>query len=511
MYYNPFVESNVTPTLGQLVQKGYPVFNDWWKTFVPEHREELERKIIHAYFFEQIGQETPEKFVYMLNAHLEQIMPYYNKLYESELIKFNPLLNHAVKANGRSIENLVSKANTSDDRFAKTIRDFVGATDRTSLQNSSENGAVKGVKEESGSDQYSKEGTEEIKDHTVTTGTDTDTLKETKTTDGTVKKGGTEADNGTVTTQTDGTTTEKPGEVSTKKTDWGGTEKSEDSRTSKDVTEATGTKKWTETLDDDSTTDTTTKLVENTKDSTQTLFSDTPQKRLDTTVDDTSRLRKDYLTTAQWVDGSSDHTADTTQGVVYKDDQTKEHDETTGDNSTTDSTASGTVTKTRGGVDTETTTKSGQNETTVDKTETATTDMTKTYDVTTKDDTVVTTEGTDTLEKEENVEGTRDKQWTEKGSSSNALKGTNTTTSETSGKVNTTGSDNTREVSNVNQSSVNMTEKKEVETTDKGTTDITEGYMNISASQLLQAFRETFINIDKMIIDELREDFMLVY
>ena len=32
------------PELGQLVCGGYDVFNDWWSTFIPEHKKALEEK-----------------------------------------------------------------------------------------------------------------------------------------------------------------------------------------------------------------------------------------------------------------------------------------------------------------------------------------------------------------------------------------------------------------------------------------------------------------------------------
>ena len=78
------------PELGQLVCGGYDVFNDWWSTFIPEHKKALEEKIVRYYWFNQIGAETPDRFKHFLNAELMRIMPYYNQLYESELIKFNP-------------------------------------------------------------------------------------------------------------------------------------------------------------------------------------------------------------------------------------------------------------------------------------------------------------------------------------------------------------------------------------------------------------------------------------
>lgn len=65
--------------------KDYPIFSE-------EYREKLNTKIINHYLFHEIGFETVPRFKHYLNTTMSEIMPYYNKLYESELLKINPLL-----------------------------------------------------------------------------------------------------------------------------------------------------------------------------------------------------------------------------------------------------------------------------------------------------------------------------------------------------------------------------------------------------------------------------------
>jgi len=64
--------------------KDYPIFNE-------NHRAELNAKIIEHYYFREIGLETPGLFKRFLNRKMAEIMPYYNKMYETELLEFNPL------------------------------------------------------------------------------------------------------------------------------------------------------------------------------------------------------------------------------------------------------------------------------------------------------------------------------------------------------------------------------------------------------------------------------------
>lgn len=504
--------SNVTPTLGDLEKAGITIFNDWWNTYIPDYKNVLIKKIIHAYHFYQIGSETPDRFVYNINSHLEQIMPYYNQLYASELLKFDPLLNHSIETNGRKIENILSKANTSDDRFSKAIRDFAGVTDRSGETNGTAIGKVTNVSTADENSKYNKDGTEHTDDFNV----EDKTNKVDKNTSGHMSQNKTDTNSEiSSTSETRELTkdvTETPNEKTVKEMKWGATENG-----TKDVTgnvkgEGNGTKDWTETRDDDATTDTTTNLKESTSGSGEKDYADTPQTELE--VDDktgTSRVRKDYLTNVTWTSESSSHNADTTQKQTYADDETKTHKETTSDKTTTDSTEKTTSSNTKGGTDTETDTHTGTN--TENTTENETTTGNANKNVNDTENTTQDTRG----EEHENSTGHQtddrdiDKAWKENGTAEENQHTTSTTDSTNDTKENTSGTEQTKETSDIVQNSTNTNIKETEETTDEGTTNIQKGYMNVSASALLEAFRKTFINVDKMIIDELREDFLLVY
>lgn len=64
--------------------KDYPIFDELY-------RKPLNDKIIEHYSFREIGFETAELFKRFLNRTMNEIMPYYNQLYKSELLKFTPL------------------------------------------------------------------------------------------------------------------------------------------------------------------------------------------------------------------------------------------------------------------------------------------------------------------------------------------------------------------------------------------------------------------------------------
>ena len=66
--------------------KNYPIFDE-------TYREGLNNKIINHFYFREIGFETAGLFKFYLNQKMAEIMPYYNQLYKSELLKFNPFYN----------------------------------------------------------------------------------------------------------------------------------------------------------------------------------------------------------------------------------------------------------------------------------------------------------------------------------------------------------------------------------------------------------------------------------
>lgn len=59
--------------------------------FDESYRSVLCKKILKRYYTREIGCETVGLWKLWMNERLESIMPYYNQLYKSELIEFNPM------------------------------------------------------------------------------------------------------------------------------------------------------------------------------------------------------------------------------------------------------------------------------------------------------------------------------------------------------------------------------------------------------------------------------------
>lgn len=77
-------ESNWPQVYKGLGLDSYPIFEE-------AHRQVLNDKIIRRYYFREIGLETVGLFRWYMNMTMQEIMPYYNQLYLSAQIEFDPL------------------------------------------------------------------------------------------------------------------------------------------------------------------------------------------------------------------------------------------------------------------------------------------------------------------------------------------------------------------------------------------------------------------------------------
>ena len=90
--------ANYTMTLYEMVENPHtPIFNFNYDFYCDDMKakKNFEEKFINHYWLHEIGAETPGRWNQMLKAKLNLIMPYYRKLYETELASqdINFLLN----------------------------------------------------------------------------------------------------------------------------------------------------------------------------------------------------------------------------------------------------------------------------------------------------------------------------------------------------------------------------------------------------------------------------------
>lgn len=78
------VDDIIALALPKIFDFDFPIFDE-------NYRSILETKILMHYYTREIGLETYGLWHLKLKTKLNEIMPYYNQLYESELLEFNPL------------------------------------------------------------------------------------------------------------------------------------------------------------------------------------------------------------------------------------------------------------------------------------------------------------------------------------------------------------------------------------------------------------------------------------
>lgn len=79
-------------TIDGLLMVAEPKLFDFYYPFVldDQYRSALQTNILKHYFTREIGFETVALWKLKLNVKLNEIMPYYNQLYESAQLKFDP-------------------------------------------------------------------------------------------------------------------------------------------------------------------------------------------------------------------------------------------------------------------------------------------------------------------------------------------------------------------------------------------------------------------------------------
>jgi hypothetical protein len=110
----------------ELKENNVDIFAGWtFPIFNEAYRETLKQKILDHFYFYEIGVETPGRFIFNLRTRLNEIMPYYNKMYETTLLEQRILDNYDVtetftkessndiNVNNNLTENITGAANNT--------------------------------------------------------------------------------------------------------------------------------------------------------------------------------------------------------------------------------------------------------------------------------------------------------------------------------------------------------------------------------------------------------------
>ena len=137
------VDSVIEDAIPHIFDFDFPIFDE-------NYREVIETKILRHYYTREIGLETYGLWKLKLQTKLNEIMPYYNKLYQSELYTYNPLYDvdmtttnvgqrtgERTDVNSGEISDSRSRANTIEEN-GTTVDERKNAFDGTRESENSE-------------------------------------------------------------------------------------------------------------------------------------------------------------------------------------------------------------------------------------------------------------------------------------------------------------------------------------------------------------------------------------
>lgn len=103
---------------------------DYYPVFDEDYRAVLNAKIIDRFLNREIGSESVEMFQLHMKRKMNEVMPYFNQLYESEKLEYNPISTMDITTKGEvnSEEDTTSTATTNATNDATSKSRAVNST-----------------------------------------------------------------------------------------------------------------------------------------------------------------------------------------------------------------------------------------------------------------------------------------------------------------------------------------------------------------------------------------------
>lgn len=118
------------------------IFSDF-PIFDEDYRPELCKKILRHYYTREICCETVGRWKLFLSDKMNNIMPYYNQLYQSELLEIQPLVSvdRCVSHKGSGDETKTTSSNATNTNSSRTD----GSTETWSYYSDTPQGGINGL------------------------------------------------------------------------------------------------------------------------------------------------------------------------------------------------------------------------------------------------------------------------------------------------------------------------------------------------------------------------------
>ena len=86
----------VTVELRNLLKTDFELFDFEYSFDDDSMKKEIEQAVIDYYFFDEIGHYSPERFKHNFKTRFLSAIEYYNKLHNTTLLSYDPLINFSM-------------------------------------------------------------------------------------------------------------------------------------------------------------------------------------------------------------------------------------------------------------------------------------------------------------------------------------------------------------------------------------------------------------------------------
>ena len=162
--YAGYTESQGFDKVEDIITAAAPHIFDDFEIYDENYRLVLEKKILRNYYTREISEETVGLWKLRLNAKMDLIMPFYNKLYRSSLLEFNPFYDVDLtrdytrkdKGNNSDISSdfSVEKASRASEENNRGTSSDSHNVSRLDVETSERNKSGDGTKENEGNEIY---------------------------------------------------------------------------------------------------------------------------------------------------------------------------------------------------------------------------------------------------------------------------------------------------------------------------------------------------------------------
>ena len=166
-------ESKGCDNVDEVLDKSWDkIFTTKCTFFDETYRSVLCKKILKHYYLREICSETVGIWKLWMNTKLEEIMPYYNQLYRSALLEFDPLKDYSVERTHKRT-GTDGKTSSTDTNENSSGSSSANTTDRE-LYSDTPQGGLNGLESESYLTSARKNTSEQSSNSSVTSKSGTD-------------------------------------------------------------------------------------------------------------------------------------------------------------------------------------------------------------------------------------------------------------------------------------------------------------------------------------------------